>query len=58
MYQIHYLNKISSKGTALWTEDYTSTANLADADAVLVRSASMHDMQLPENLLNPEALQK
>lgn len=51
MYQIHYLNKISPKGTALWTEDYTSTANLADADAVLVRSASMHDMQLPENLL-------
>ena len=51
MYQIHYLNKISPKGTALWTEDYAATANLADADAVLVRSASMHDMDLPENLL-------
>ena len=51
MYNIHYLNKISEKGTALWTEDYTLGAKAEDADAMLVRSASMHDMEMPKNLL-------
>ena len=51
MYQIHSLNKISPKGMALWTEDYTQVEKIEDADAVLVRSASMHDMTLPKNLL-------
>ena len=51
MNHIHYLNKISPKGTELWTENYSATDNLAEADAVLVRSANMHDMVLPENLL-------
>ena len=51
MNHIHYLNKISPKGTELWTENYSATDSLAEADAVLVRSANMHDMVLPENLL-------
>ena len=51
MYQVHYLNKISKEGTALWTEDYKATENVNEADAILVRSAAMHDMDLPENLL-------
>ena len=51
MYNIHYLNKISHKGTELWTEDYQTTDSLADADGILVRSASMHDMKMPEKLL-------
>ena len=51
MYHVHYLNKISPKGTAQFTADYTPTENIAEADAVLVRSAAMHDMVLPENLL-------
>mgnify|MGYP004550961699 FL=1 len=51
MYQIHYLNKISPKGTALWKENYQLTEDLAEADGVLVRSAAMHDMTLPEKLL-------
>ena len=51
MYQIHYLNKISPKGTALWTEDYQAVDALEQADAVLVRSAAMHDLELPQNLL-------
>ena len=51
MFPIHYLNPISPKGTALWTEDYQEVAALEDARAVLVRSASMHDLPLPENLL-------
>ena len=52
MHHVHYLNKISPKGTELWTEDYTTADNIADADAVLVRSANMHEMELPENLLS------
>ena len=51
MYQVHYLNSISPKGTALWTEDYQKTDELNNADAVLVRSAAMHDLALPESLL-------
>ncbi len=51
MYQVHYLNKISDKGTALWTEDYKLTDNLADAEAVLVRSAAMHELPIDPKLL-------
>ena len=51
MYNVHYLNKISPKGTALWSDNYTTAENLEGADAALVRSASMHEMELPESLL-------
>ena len=51
MYHVHYLNPISPKGTALWTEAYNTTDNMASAEAVMVRSAQMHDLELPENLL-------
>lgn len=51
MYQVHYLNPISPKGTALWTDNYQTTKNIADADAVVVRSAAMHDLTFSENLL-------
>lgn len=50
MYNVHYLNKISPKGTALWTKDYQTTENAQDAEAILVRSAAMHDMEFSENL--------
>ena len=50
MFQVHYLNKISDQGTAQWTEDYQQTEDLQAADAILVRSANMHEMELPENL--------
>ncbi len=51
MYQVHYLNSISPKGTALWTDNYQKTDDLKQADAVLVRSAAMHELELPEELL-------
>ena len=51
MHHIHMLNNISEKGTALLTENYCRVPDIQDADAVLVRSANMHDMELPENLL-------
>ena len=50
MYHIHYLNKISPKGTELWTEQYQSTEDINAAEAILVRSAAMHDMEFSENL--------
>ena len=51
MFQVNYLNPISKKGTALWTENYQTAENVADADAIMVRSAAMHDMEFSENLL-------
>ena len=51
MYNIHYLNPISEKGTALWTEDYQKCENMEEAQAVMVRSAAMHELPLPKDLL-------
>ena len=51
MFQVNYLNPISKKGTALWTENYQSAENANDADAIVVRSAAMHDMEFSKNLL-------
>ena len=51
MPNVHYLNPISPKGTALWTESYCQTDTMENADAVLVRSAQMHEIDLPESLL-------
>ena len=48
MYNVHYLNKISPQGTALFTEDYKSVDNMEQAEAVLVRSANMHEMKMPD----------
>ena len=51
MFDIHYFNKISPKGTQLWTDDYRTAQSVDTADGILVRSASMHDMDFPEKLL-------
>ena len=51
MFHIHCLNKISPKGMALLTESYEKTDALESTDAILVRSADMHEMALPQNLL-------
>ena len=51
MKKIAYLNPISEKGTALWTEDYEKTENAAEADAIMVRSAAMHEMEFSDSLL-------
>ncbi len=47
MYKINCLNPISAVGMDLFTDEYTLTQDLATADAVLVRSASMHELELP-----------
>ena len=51
MYKVHYLNKISPKGSTLWTEEYQPTENVNEAIAILVRSAAMHDMEFSSELL-------
>ncbi len=51
MRKIHCLNAVSSCGTSLLTEDYTLTDDIKEADGVLVRSASMHELEFPEGLL-------
>ena len=50
MHKVHYLNKISEKGTALWTEKYEVTQAVDQAEAILVRSAAMHDMEFSDKL--------
>ena len=51
MFNVHYLNPISAKGTALWRENYQTAESVTSADAIMVRSAQMHEMELPEKLL-------
>lgn len=50
MYKVHCLNNISEKGLELLTSDYELTDNVNEADVILVRSADMHDMDIPESL--------
>ena len=50
MYQYHCLNPIAAVGLDLFSNDYEKTEDMNCADAVLVRSAAMHDMELTENL--------
>ena len=51
MKKIYCLNAISGKGTALFNENFELTENMQEAAGVLVRSASMHEMELPDELL-------
>lgn len=52
MVNVLTLNKIAACGTDLFDKSkYVFAEDMANPDAVLVRSASMHDMELPENLL-------
>ncbi len=51
MFKYHCLNPIAKVGTNRFNENYVQTDNMAEADGILVRSASVHDLELPENLL-------
>ncbi len=50
MYKVHCLNNISTKGLDLLTDEYELTDSVDDADVILVRSANMHEMEIPANL--------
>ena len=51
MYKYACLNNISEKGISKFTDQYQQTDNLQEANGILVRSASMHGMELSEETL-------
>ena len=51
MYNILTLNKISETGLCRFNEQYTCATEMTNPDAILVRSASMHDMEFQSNTL-------
>ena len=50
MYRYHCLNPIAQTGIELFDENYSRTETIDEADAVLVRSAGMHEMEFSKNL--------
>ena len=52
MFKILTLNKIAQAGLKIFdTDKYEVSNNIENPDGIILRSYSMHDMQLPENLL-------
>ena len=51
MFKYHCLNPIAQVGLEKFSGQYEKTETIEEADGILVRSAAMHDMALPENLL-------
>lgn len=51
MFKYHCLNPIAEVGLGKFSDQYVKTENVEEADGILVRSAAMHDMQLPASLL-------
>ncbi|MBR2654040.1 MAG: 3-phosphoglycerate dehydrogenase, partial [Lachnospiraceae bacterium] len=51
MYTYHCLNNISEVGLKHMTDDFKEVDSIEEADAVLVRSANMKDMELPDKLI-------
>ena len=51
MFKINCLNKISPNGLRVLTNKYDITEDINEADAILVRSAVMHEMELPESVV-------
>lgn len=49
--KVNCLNPIAACGLEMLGDNYEVTENFSEAEAVLVRSAAMHDMDLPESLL-------
>ena len=50
MYRYHCLNPISDIGMNELTEEYVAAGKPEEADAILVRSASMHEMEFSKEL--------
>lgn len=50
MVKVNCLNPIAKAGMSLLPDTFGTTDNFSEADAVLVRSASMHDLELPDTL--------
>lgn len=50
MYKILCLNNISEVGLSKLSNDFEITENINEADAIILRSANMHDMDIPKNI--------
>lgn len=50
-FRIRTLNSISPRGLARLPEDYAVSSDLDDADAWLVRSADLHEKQIPDSVM-------
>ena len=50
MYQYKCMNQIAKFGLDHFTRDYAEVEEIEEADALLVRSAALHDMEFPKNL--------
>ena len=51
MYKINCLNPIAKCGTDLFGDQYALTENTNEADAILVRSAQMHELELSKDTI-------
>ena len=51
MYKVHCMNRISQAGVEQLYGNFAPATGLPDAEAVVVRSANMHDEALPDGLL-------
>ena len=51
MYKYNCLNPIAAVGLDLFSDDYQKVDSIEGADAALVRSAAMHDMELGDSVL-------
>lgn len=51
MVKYNCLNPIAAVGLDLFSDDYQKVEDINGAEAALVRSASMHEMELPDSLL-------
>lgn len=51
MFKYHCLNPIAEVGLEKFSDQYVKTEDVNEADGILVRSAAMHDMELPDSLL-------
>ena len=50
MYRYKCLNQIAQTGLDQFTRDYVQVEEIEEADALLVRSAALHDMEFPKSL--------
>lgn len=51
MFKYHCLNPIAAVGLEKFSDQYAKTEDIQEAEGILVRSAAMHDMELPDRLL-------
>ena len=51
MYHVHCMNNISQAGLDRLYQNFSPAKRLADADAAIVRSTNMHELELPPSLL-------